>query len=96
MSVGFSENRLSKIDVACSNPDGILVAGKVKIAFFDKTGTLTKQGLGFHSVRSVENWDVGNKKLPGGILKTAMSVCHSLTVTESDELVGNSVDKVCI
>ena len=36
--VGISENRLSKANIACSNSEDILVAGKVTEAIFDKTG----------------------------------------------------------
>ena len=38
VSVGISENRLSKLNIACSNSEDILVAGKVTKAVFDKTG----------------------------------------------------------
>lgn len=39
VSVGISEDRLSKANIACSNSEDILVAGKVTKAIFDKTGT---------------------------------------------------------
>lgn len=38
VSVGVSDNRLSKKRISCSQADDILVAGKVSKAFFDKTG----------------------------------------------------------
>lgn len=38
VSVGISEDRLSKLKIACSNSEDILVAGKVTKAVFDKTG----------------------------------------------------------
>ena len=40
VSVGISEDRLSKLNIACSNSEDILVAGKVTKAVFDKTGKL--------------------------------------------------------
>jgi magnesium-transporting ATPase (P-type) len=40
VSVGVSDNRLTKKRISCSQSDDILVAGKVSKAFFDKTGTL--------------------------------------------------------
>jgi P-type E1-E2 ATPase len=51
VSVGISDKRLAKKQIACTNSEGILGAGKVKRAFFDKTGTLTKLGLSFHQMR---------------------------------------------
>lgn len=40
VSVGVSDNRLTKKRISCSKADDILVAGKVSKAFFDKTGKL--------------------------------------------------------
>lgn len=96
VSVGVSERRLEKSNVTCVNPESILVAGKVKIAFFDKTGTLTKQGLEFNSIRSIDDWDSGDHQIPKDSIEAAMSLCHSLTISQNGELVGNSVDKVRI
>lgn len=38
VSVGISADRLRKNRITCTYPEGILVAGKVNMAFFDKTG----------------------------------------------------------
>ena len=86
VSVGISADRLQKKNIACSNPEGILIAGKVNTAFFDKTGTLTKQGLDFLSVnatKSNEEW-----------ILIAMSVCHTLGTRSDGSLLGNHVDEV--
>ena len=95
ISVGISEKRLSKIRIACTNPNDILVAGKVKVAFFDKTGTLTKQGLDFHSIRSHQNWNTEEHQLiSSDPLTVAMSVCHGIFISQTGKVVGNAVDKV--
>lgn len=84
VSVGISDDRLARKNIACVNSEDILVAGKVKMAFFDKTGTLTKQGLDFISA---------SESLAGsGKLDTAMATCHSLTANSDGLLIGNSVD----
>jgi len=93
VSVGISDNRLLKKRIACTDSEGILVAGKVKVAFFDKTGTLTEQGLAFLSALSGSNW---NKDIPSvppsDELVRGMAVCHTLSKTVDGILVGNSVD----
>jgi magnesium-transporting ATPase (P-type) len=93
ISVGVSDNRLSKRNIACTNSEEILVAGKVKRAFFDKTGTLTKQGLEFLSAHSVDHWDEKNATVSQE-LTSGMAVCHSLTLSEGTGLlIGNPVDR---
>lgn len=84
VSVGISDDRLARKNIACVNSEDILVAGKVKMAFFDKTGTLTKQGLDF--ISTFEGPEGSGK------LNTAMATCHSLTTTSDGMLVGNAVD----
>jgi magnesium-transporting ATPase (P-type) len=85
VSVGISADRLRMKHIACSNPEGILIAGKVDTAFFDKTGTLTKQGLDFLSVDATkpnEEW-----------ILVAMAVCHTLGTRSDGSLLGNHVDE---
>ena len=96
ISVGISNKRLaSKSNIACSDAERILVAGKVKLAFFDKTGTLTKQGMDFLSasvnVGQVDPDD--NKNEEPGYLRIGMATCHSLVYTSDGTMVGNHVDK---
>lgn len=72
--------------IACTYPEGILVAGKVNAAFFDKTGTLTKQGLDFLSVDASSSSEE--------MLFLAMAVCHTLGTVSDGTLVGNQVDLI--
>jgi magnesium-transporting ATPase (P-type) len=69
--------------ISCTNLEGILVAGKVNVAFFDKTGTLTKTGMDL--ISSTVNGDAAR-------LSLGMAVCHTLTTTNTGEI-GNQVDK---
>jgi predicted P-type ATPase len=94
VSVGISDNRLAKRQIACTNSEGILVAGKVKRAFFDKTGTLTKQGLDFLSTRCATTWDTDESTDLSDAMALGMAACHSLTRFESGVTVGNPVDRV--
>lgn len=89
VSVGISANRLQSKRIACTFPEGLLVAGKVDAAFFDKTGTLTKQGLDFISFESASD-DLSAIHM----IRLGMAVCHTLYTTNSGEVVGNQVDKV--
>lgn len=93
MSVGISDNRLAKKQIACTNSEGILVAGKVKRAFFDKTGTLTKQGLDFLSTKCATTWDTDESTDLSDDMALGMAACHSLTRFESGVTVGNPVDR---
>lgn len=86
VSVGISANRLQLKRIACTYPEGILVAGKVDAAFFDKTGTLTKQGLDFLSVDASSSSEE--------LLFLAMAVCHTLGTISDGTLVGNQVDLI--
>lgn len=93
MSVGVSDNRLLQKRIACTDSEGILVAGKVKVAFFDKTGTLTEQGLAFLTALSGSNWNKDVSSVPpSDELVRGMAVCHTLSKTVDGTLVGNSVD----
>jgi magnesium-transporting ATPase (P-type) len=87
-SVGMSSRRLQVKRIACTYLEGILVAGKVNMAFFDKTGTLTKQGMDF--ISSTVNGD----ETVSACLSLGMAVCHTLTTTNTGEMIGNQVDKV--
>jgi cation-transporting ATPase 13A3/4/5 len=91
--VGISQNRLLEKRIACSNPESVLVAGKVNKALSDKTGTLTKQGLDFLSARSRENWNNDEDKSISGFLATGMTCCHTLTCSPDWQLCGQ--DHVC-
>jgi len=94
VSVGVSDDRLARKRIACSNSDGILVAGKVDRVFFDKTGTLTKQGLDYISASDSVSPEIEDDfvKKPSGFLKMGMASCHSLTTTATGVIVGNQVD----
>jgi predicted P-type ATPase len=94
VSVGVSEKRLIKRNIACVRPENILVAGKVNVAFFDKTGTLTKQGLEFLSARSHEGCNSVKNIMAGELLSTGMACCHTLVATNGGILVGNNLDKI--
>ena len=92
--MGVSENRLTKKNIASTDSQNILVAGKVSIAFFDKTGTLTKQGLSFLSTTSGSNWDPNDTiTKPNQSMLRAMSVTHTLTKSSDGSIIGNLVDR---
>ncbi|KAI2493674.1 haloacid dehalogenase-like hydrolase [Fragilaria crotonensis] len=95
VSVGISANRLQAKRISCTNPEGILVAGKVDAAFFDKTGTLTKNGMDFLSLDSgVDSADKASVESAESWIKLGMALCHTLALTSTGELVGNQVDSV--
>ena len=88
MSVGISDDRLSRKRIACSNSEGILVAGKVDMAFFDKTGTLTRQGLDFATASThIGSISSTNSNIEGN-LEVGMATCHALTKSKSGMIVG--------
>jgi magnesium-transporting ATPase (P-type) len=93
VSVGISENRLSRKRIACSNSEDILVAGKVTRAFFDKTGTLTKQGLDFISAKSHDTWKMESPDVSEE-LSLGMASCHGLSQSQAGDLIGNPVDRI--
>jgi magnesium-transporting ATPase (P-type) len=86
VSVGISANRLQNKRITCTNPEAILVAGKVNVCCFDKTGTITEAGMDFVGV---DCSDEGMKKQA----TIGMAVCHNLKASASGELIGNHVDK---
>jgi len=94
VSVGISSQRLITKDIAVADSGGILVAGKVRIAFFDKTGTLTRQGLEFSSMQGAEGgkWIDSSEESVPPKLRLGMTVCHTLTKSRDGSLLGNSVD----
>ncbi|GKY96262.1 hypothetical protein MPSEU_000585800 [Mayamaea pseudoterrestris] len=92
VSVGISDNRLSRKRIACNNSQDILIAGKVTRALFDKTGTLTRQGLDFVSAHCRETWTAQTASLSDDLV-TAMSCCHGLHKSMNGELIGNPVDR---
>jgi cation-transporting ATPase 13A3/4/5 len=90
VSVGISDDRLSRKRIATAQSESILIAGKVTHAFFDKTGTLTKQGLDFLAVRTLSDEPADTWKQ--AFLEESMAVCHALVPSANDELIGNPVD----
>jgi magnesium-transporting ATPase (P-type) len=90
--VGISVDRLSSKNIACTQPDSTLVAGKVTKAFFDKTGTLTEEYLSFVSVRSLHEWENDTMSIPLS-MSLGMAVCHTLTKSRSGTVIGNPVDQ---
>ena len=92
VSVGVSDARLANKRISCTNPESILVAGKVNRAFFDKTGTLTKQGLDFLSVRSASDWNRKDSFM-SDLMASGMSVCHTLVKSRFGDFAGNPVDR---
>jgi len=93
VSVGISNNRLNSKRIVCTNPEDLLVSGKIRLACFDKTGTLTKQGLDFLSVHPYDNKWGETTTRPTGVLATGMAMCHSLATSSDGQLVGNLVDQ---
>jgi predicted P-type ATPase len=89
VSVGISANRLQQHRIACTNSEGILVAGKVDVCCFDKTGTLTQSGMDFVGVDTSDDKAVKNQTYIG------LAVCHSLKMSGDGTTIGNSVDKAC-
>jgi cation-transporting ATPase 13A3/4/5 len=95
VSVGISDECLSRKNIACSNSESILVAGKVRKALFDKTGTLTKQGLDFLSARGNAEWNYQVlSQYPSGDLATGMACCNTLSLSNDGSVIGNTVDKI--
>lgn len=88
VAVSISANRLRKRRIACVNPEGILVAGKVNLCCFDKTGTITEAGMSLSRVECGENEELQYLSSLG------FSVCHSIKLSSSGEYIGgNQVDK---
>jgi predicted P-type ATPase len=87
VSVGISAKRLGLKRIACTYPEGILVAGKVNVCCFDKTGTLTEAGMNATGVDCNGNEELKNLAFLG------MGVCHNLKVMGTGEIIGNEVDK---
>ena len=96
VSVGVSSHRLMRKDIAVADSGGILVAGKVRKAFFDKTGTLTKQGLEFSSIEGADEgvWLDLSEGVISPNLRMGMTVCHTLTKSRDNKLLGNAVDSI--
>eukprot|EP00956_Cyclotella_meneghiniana_P029755 scaffold73091_cov22-Cyclotella_meneghiniana.AAC.2 len=92
VSVGISTKRLQEKRITCTDPTCCLAAGKVNRALFDKTGTLTEQGLKFVSAQ--EDSDIGSSEseMPP-LLQLGLAVCHTLTLSESGDLIGPNVDR---
>jgi magnesium-transporting ATPase (P-type) len=67
----------------------------VDAAFFDKTGTLTKNGLDFIYY---DNGHVGDEielsTTNANMIRLGMAVCHTITVTQTGDMLGNQVDLV--
>lgn len=96
LSVEVSSNRLKAQKIICSNPERILMAGKVRVFCFDKTGTLTKQGLDFLGIREVVDGAFTSSLTNGsrGVSPKAiqsMACCCSLSLYNG-EVLGNAVD----
>jgi magnesium-transporting ATPase (P-type) len=91
--VGISSDRLAHKRITCTQPESILVAGKVSMALFDKTGTLTKQGLDYLSSRSIHGW-TSEAGTASPELSLGMAVCHTLSKASTGTTIGNSVDRV--
>lgn len=87
VSVGISSNRLREKNITCTNPEGILVAGKVNVCCFDKTGTITEQRMDYVGVKCDNNEEKDE------LCSIGMAVCHTLKVSGAGEVVGNHMDK---
>lgn len=95
VSVGISCKRLQAKRITCTDPTGCLAAGKVNRAFFDKTGTLTEQGLRFVSAKKgggVTLNRTGETQMEP-LLQLGLAVCHTLTLSETGDLIGPAVDR---
>ena len=88
VSVSISDDRLARKRIACSNSEGILVAGKVDMAFFDKTGTLTKQGLDFLSASTMVGKYTSSHEKVSGNLEVGMATCHTLTKSKAGPMIS--------
>lgn len=95
VSVGVSDERLSRKNIVSTDPNSILVAGRVDIAFFDKTGTLTEEGLGFHSIMDASGKEFSVPEIPSDRqdLVKVMGSCHSLVLSQQGAVVGNTLEK---
>jgi len=98
VSVGIGAARLAKNGVLCSDPNRLLVAGKVRVCCFDKTGTLTTSGMAFHGVCPVSSFgdpgDHMNWVEKGSIFEQAMASCHTLSKLDDGSLIGAAVDVI--
>jgi magnesium-transporting ATPase (P-type) len=100
VSVGICSSRLRERGIVCSDPNRILMAGKVRVACFDKTGTLTKQGLDFLGVHPIIEGNASSQSRfeeqvsvvdKYDAMSKAMASCQSLSLA-GEMLIGNSVD----
>jgi magnesium-transporting ATPase (P-type) len=70
-------------------PQKLLVAANVDVAFFDKTGTVTSETL---TLLNVECCADKHNAVCEKICRVGMAVCHTLTRTRSGDVVGTQVD----
>ena len=95
VSVGISCRRLQAKRITCTDPESTMAAGKVNRAFFDKTGTLTEQGLRFISAKKGDGVAlnrIGENQMEP-LLQLGLAVCHTLTLSETGDLIGPAVDR---
>lgn len=90
--------QLKDVDIFCTNPSRIMMAGKVRVWCFDKTGTLTRPGLDFVGAQPViEAKESSFGKVSDNasswpdVLQVATATAHELTESNG-RFVGNSVD----
>ena len=101
VSVGVASERLLKRRVVSSDPERLLVAGKVRVCCFDKTGTLTTNDMSFNGVSLSEEGVMGSHLdvIPAGsLMERMMASCHTLSLLKVEgsdaTLVGTAVDKM--
>ena len=97
VSVAIAAGRLKERGVICSDPNRLLVAGKVRVCCFDKTGTLTKSSMEFQGVRVMATdgtpGDHMSQVPAGTLLESVMASCHALSKL-NDTLIGAAVDVI--
>ncbi|XP_018331262.1 probable cation-transporting ATPase 13A3 isoform X2 [Agrilus planipennis] len=97
ISIAYSQSRLKHLNIFCTSPPRINLAGKIKLACFDKTGTLTEDGVQLNSIIPSVDGKFSNPETHAfkidstSSLVKAMATCHSLTRIMG-QLKGDSLD----
>ena len=96
IGVFYSQKRLkNEHRIFCTSPQRINCGGQLSLVAFDKTGTLTEDR--FSLVRFLAFGNGDKLKTDEDLenvrnVKIAMAVCHTLSLTESGEMIGDPLD----